>query len=150
MKLKPRQAALCAGALLLLIAGFLAYRSLSRPQREVAAYKSTLLAKGEKLTVDQLLPEPVPFERNSAQVFNQSRIVRSSKGNLFDTNAPSAMQMVAPGKALIRSAQPCVRNEATNTWEEAERVFAQDDQAVELREQIIERPTLDFHRAYKQ
>src|SRR5260370_39152877 len=102
MKLKPRQVALCTVALLLLMAGFWAYRAFSHPQRAVEAYKRKLLAAGEKLTVDELLPEGMPFERNSVRLFNQSRMVRSAKGSLFDTNAPSAMRMMAPGRALVR------------------------------------------------
>ena len=150
MKINSRQVALCAGVILLLTAGLWLYRSLSRPQREVAGYKRKLLAAGEKLTVEELLPAGVPFERNSVAIFNQSHLVRNAKGSLLDTNGPSAMQMVAPGKALIRWAQPDVRNETTNTWEETEAVLAQDDQALELLEQIIERPVLDFHLDYRQ
>ncbi len=150
MKLKPRQVALCAGALLFLMAGLWVYLSLSHPQRAVAAYKRKLLAAGEKLTVDELLPERVPFERNSVEVFNQSRMARNLQGSLLDTNAPSAMRMVAPGRALVRWAQADVRDETTNSWAEAEAALARDYPALQLLEGIIERPALDFHLDYRQ
>lgn len=150
MKIKPGRVALSAGALVLIAAALWAYRSLSLPRREVAAYRRELLAKGEKLTVEELLPPALPFEQNSVAIFNDARMSRNLKENLLDTNGPSAMPMVAPGKALIRWAQPEVRNRTTNTWEEAETVLAQDHQAFQLLEQIIERPALDFHLDYRQ
>lgn len=150
MKLKPRQVAVCAGALLLLVAGFWGYRSLSHPQRAVAAYKRKLLAAGEKLTVGELLPERVPFQRNGVEIFNQSRTARSLQGSLLDTNAPSGMRMVAPGRALVRWAQADVRDETTNSWEEAEGALTQDYPGLQLLEGIIERPALDFHLDYRQ
>ncbi|MEY2430219.1 MAG: hypothetical protein QOJ40_3104, partial [Verrucomicrobiota bacterium] len=150
MKIKPGQVALSAGALVLIAAVLWAYRSFSLPRREVAAYRRDLLAKGEKLTVEELLPPALLFEKNSVAIFNQARMYRSLRETLLDTNSPSAMQMVAPGKALIRWAQPEIRNRTTNTWEEAEAVLAQDQQAFQLLEAIIERPALDFHLDYRQ
>jgi len=132
------------------MAGFWAYRAFSHPQRAVEAYKRKLLAAGEKLTVDELLPEGMPFERNGVRLFNQSRMVRSAKGSLFDTNAPSAMRMIAPGRALVRWRQADIRDETTNSWEEAEAALARDYPGLPLLEGIIERPALDFHLDYRQ
>jgi hypothetical protein len=149
MKIKRRQLILAVtGSVLIALGGGL-YLWRTHGERALAAYKKQLIAAGEKLTVEELLPRPVPPEENSAGVFHQATSSRRGRSGLLDTNPPAAMRMVAFGKAMIGSAQPEVLNYGTNSWEELDAALAQNQAALELLDQIIDRPVLDFQLNYE-
>jgi hypothetical protein len=61
------------------------------------------------------------------------------------------MHMTAPGQALIGWQQPDIRDRATsNTWEQVEEAIEKERPGLQLLQQIVERPNLDFHLDYKQ
>ena len=47
------------------------------PKKQVEAYKKSLIAKGEKLDISELLPTPVPPERYSTGVMPSRLFTRS-------------------------------------------------------------------------
>src|SRR5260221_8534305 len=59
-------------AALLLVGGIWAYLVHSKGARAVGDYKKQLIQAGEKLKIDELLPKPVPLDRNSAGVFREA------------------------------------------------------------------------------
>ena len=73
-----------------------------RPANELEAYKKYLRDHGEKLELSQVQPPPVAPESNAVNE------VQTAFGMIEATAAknPEAMQMVAPGKALIGWSQP--------------------------------------------
>lgn len=125
-----------------------------RAKRAVTEYKRQLVAAGEKLTIEELIPPPVPLEQNGAAIFLKAAALLNRRPSLLNTNAPPAMHMVAPGKAMIGSAQPDIRDyyegNTTNSWAEAEAAIVDLAEALELLQQVIDRPTIDFGFDYRQ
>jgi hypothetical protein len=117
----------------------------------VTRYKEQLRAAGEKLTIAELVPPPVPPESNSAGIFFQA-VPLNNAVTCLTTNQPLVMLAIAPGKAMIGWQQPDIRDNwaGTNSWEEADAALAQYADALDLLHQIIEHPTLDFGLAYQQ
>jgi hypothetical protein len=119
----------------------------------VAKYIAELKAKGEPMDLAQVIPPPVPPEQNSADtlrnadaLFNESFHADKS---LLETNFVYGMQMIAPGKAMIRWQQPDIRGiDGTNSWENVTAAVVQNAKAFTLLQQIIEKPTFDFHIKY--
>jgi len=70
--------------------------------------------------------------------------------NLLDKNAPSAMRMVAPGKAAVASAQPDVRSEHTNSWDEVEAALGPYREDLDLVRAAAQYPVWDFNLDYHQ
>jgi len=132
----------------LLAVAFSAYLFHSKGKRAVENYRNQLVANGEKLTVQELHPRTVPLQENSVAIFRKANGLLNQH-QFFDTNAaPTAMRPVKPGKAMVAWAQPDVRGDKTNTWEEVQAAAADERELIELLETIIDRPTLDFHLDY--
>lgn len=149
MKLKLSRMILLVGGIALLAATLWAYVYHSKGKKAVENYRAQLQATGEKLKVYEMLPRPVPPEQNSLATFHISdRLLGQYR--FFDTNAPSPMRSVKPGKAMVAWAQPDVRDQKTNTWEQCQAASANERELMELLEGIIDRPILDFHLDYGQ
>jgi hypothetical protein len=119
-----------------------------QPENVVEAYKKELRAKGEKLTLKEITPPPVPDEQNSADTVNQALGLMSSGYNLL----PGAMKMAAPGKATPGWAQPDVRDydfKLTNSWDDYRTIVGADRPGLHMLQVIFERPQLDFHLEYQ-
>jgi hypothetical protein len=145
--MKPRWKILIAlGAFLILLAVSLTVTMHVQPENELEAYKKTLRDKGEKLELSEVIPPPVAPESNSVNAVQDAfRMFGSGAENI-----PYAMQMVAPGKALIGWRQPDVRGfDFTNSWEEFAVGVEADRPAIELLHEVLERPKLDFQLDYK-
>jgi hypothetical protein len=149
MKSKASRIFLMITGVVLLAAALSAYLFHAKGKSAVDKYRAELVAHGEKLTVSEMLPRGVRPEQNSLATFQTANRLLG-KYRFFDTNAPSPMRLVKPGKALVSWIQPDVRNESTNTWEECQAAAAQEQELTELLETIIERPVLDFHLDYGQ
>src|SRR5437660_11062692 len=95
----------------------------AKDKRAVRKYKEQLVARGEKLTIAELVPRPVETENNQAStIFRLSR--KRSPASLLTTNPPHAMHMVAPGKAAVGWAQTAiVDGTRTNSWDEEQAAF---------------------------
>src|SRR6267378_1040436 len=150
MKLSSRRIAGGFGAACALALGIWAYLFHARSEWALADYKKQLRAAGEPLSVDELLPRPADLDANGARIFQQAQRFFIAGASLLDSNPPAAMWMVAPGKAMVGWKQPDLRDEGANTWEQAEAELDREREALELLEQISERPMLDFHLDYHQ
>lgn len=132
----------------LLVAALSACLFHAKGKRAVENYRNQLVANGEKLTVQELLPRTVRPAQNSVAVFRTANGLLN-KHQFFDlTNSLTAMRSINPGKAMVAWAQADVRNEKTNTWEEVQAAAADERELVELLETIVDRPVLDFHLDY--
>ena len=137
---------LVLGIFFTLVAASLLVTAHFQPENELEAYKKTLREKGEKLELDEVMPRPVPSESNSVEAVEEAfRIFGSG-----DPKLPEVMKMVAPGKALIGWRQPEVRGyNFTNSWDEFAAEAAANLPAIELLQEVLERPKLDFQLDYK-
>jgi hypothetical protein len=149
MKSKASRIFLIITGFMLLAGALSAYLFHAKGKSAVDNYRAQLVAHGEKLTVSEMLPRGVRPEQNSLVTFQTANRLLG-KYRFFDTNAPSPMRLVKPGKALVSWAQPDVRNERTNTWDECQAAAAEEQELTELLETMIERPVLDFHLDYGQ
>src|SRR5580698_7090386 len=96
------------------------------PEKEVEAYKKSLIAKGEILEISKLAPPLVPPEQNGADIANQALSLTTPE-SLRETNFIPAMRMIAPGKAIVCFEQPDVGGlYFTNSWENELAVVASD------------------------
>jgi hypothetical protein len=102
-----------------------------RGRLAVERYRRQLLAAGEKLNVNDLLPQLSPAEENGASLFRPTIGAWNRATDLLAQNSPPAMQMVGPGKAMVGWAQPNVRTDRTNTWAEIEAALALADETLE-------------------
>jgi len=120
----------------------------------VANYIAELKAKGEPMDLAQVIPPPVPPEQNSADIFRDADALFNESfhadKSLLETNFVYGMQMVAPGKAMIRWQQPDIRDiDGTNSWENVTAAVVQNTKAFALLQQIIEKPAFDFKIKYE-
>jgi hypothetical protein len=116
----------------------------------VANYVAELKAKGEPMDLAQVIPPPVPPEQNGAPIFLKAASFLDTNWNVLGSNPPPAMPMVAPGKAMIESAQPEIHTrDGKNSWEEIESALTEDSEALKLLSQITGHPALDFNLDYK-
>ncbi len=150
MRLKRRQIILWCLTFLALGLGLSIYWSHGRAEREVERYQRQLVAAGEKLSIPELVPAAIPLERNGTGLFQEAAAYLWLRGDLLDTNPPLPMHMAAPGRALIGWQRPDIRDHATNTWEEVQRALQKEDSALQLLEQLVDKPGLDFHLDYTQ
>src|SRR5262245_62113610 len=105
MKSKPLK---LVGSVLLAVAlagTFAAYLVNARGAHALASYRRKLIAAGEKLTIDELLPSPVRPAENAVGALHSASISWRTGFGLLDTNSPPAMRMVAPGEAMVGWAQ---------------------------------------------
>ena len=138
---------MAVGIFLALLAGSLLLTVRVQPESALEAYKKSLREKGEKLEISEVLPPPIPPESNSVDAVEAAFRMFSSSSEKI----PEAMKMVAPGKAMIGWRQPEARGfEFTNSWEEFTGEIVADGPTIELLQQVLERPRLDFQLDYKQ
>jgi hypothetical protein len=116
----------------------------------LARHIAGLKAKGEPMDLAQLIPSPVPPEQNGAESIINS-ITNLEPRNVLTTNAPMAMCIVAPGRAIVGWQQPDIRSsDGTNTWEEVTGELAAAKSALDDLRSISNHPFLDFHLNYQQ
>lgn len=127
-----------------------AYLVHFRARWAVERYERQLVAAGETLTVGPLEPPTVFPENNGAPLFNQAMGALSWGKSLLETNPPPSMRMVAPGKAMVGWAQPDVRFDTTNTWDEVDEALARYRDALDVVREAAERPAMDFQLDYRQ
>ena len=114
------------------------------------AYIAQLKAQGEPMELSQVVPPPVPPEQNSAETFRKAAALIDANDSLSYSNYAYGMEMVAPGKAMIRWQQPDIRDlDATNSWKDVEAAVAQNEKSFALLRQIIAKPVFDFQIKYE-
>lgn len=124
-------------------------------KRAVMSYRKELIAAGERLTVKELLPPAIPEDQNGAELFRKAyAALANRRDTLLETNPPAGMQIIAPGRALIRWQQPEITEileaKATNSWAEVEAELAEISSSIILLDQLAERRALDFRYEYAQ
>jgi len=150
VKLRKRQRPLLVVAILIFGLGIVGSVHHFRTKRALADYQKQLIAAGEKLTVDEVMPKPVPLEQNGANTFFRAFTLMNVAQSVFTTNPPSSMTMVAAGKARVGWAEPQIRSEkATNSWDDAIANVNELAPALASLEKLIERPMLDFNLNYR-
>src|SRR5208283_5358171 len=114
------------------------------------AYIAKLKANGEPMELAQVMPPPVPPEQNGTETFRTAAALLDADKTFLETNSIHAMDMAAPGKAVICSQQPVVlQTYSTNSWEALTAAVGQNKEALNLLHQIIEHPALDFGIHYE-
>ena len=122
-----------------------------RGEQALKRYERKLLAQGEKLKVSDWIPAPVPEERNRTRIFRHAIMALPNAAmNFLGTNGPHGMKMCAPGKAIVAWAQPDVREDGTNSWEEELAIYETERPALAELETIGEHPSFDFGLDYNQ
>jgi len=117
-----------------------------QPENQVEAYKKQLREKGEKLGISEVLPPPVPPESNSVTAVEDAFRMFGS----VSEQIPDAMKMVSPGRAMIGWRQPDARGyDFTNSWDDFAAGIAAGRPALELLQQVLAKPRLDFHLDYQ-
>src|ERR1700743_3478583 len=76
----------------------------------VERYVAELKAKGELIELAQVIPTPVPPDKNSAPLILKAVALLNTNSDVLSTNFPLAMHEVAPGKAMIGWQQSEIRD----------------------------------------
>jgi len=149
VKLRKRQGVLLAVAALALALGIVATVYHLRAKRALADYQKQLIARGEKLAIEEMTPKPVSPTQNGANAFWRALTLMNVPQGIFVTNPPSGMTMVAPGKARVGWAQSHIRSrEGTNEWADTAAIVNDLSPALTALEELIDRPNLDFNVNY--
>lgn len=121
----------------------------SGPEKEVEAYKKSLIANGEKLQISELVPPPVAPEQNGADIVKDALGLLRPEDDEYSNSIP-AMQMIGPGKAIVCFEQPDVRDlQFTNSWENELAVLTDDEPMTEFLTQATNYPVIDFPLDYE-
>jgi hypothetical protein len=119
-------------------------------KHKLESYKAELVARGEKLTVAELMADHKTPEHNSASLFNRAT-ARIHRDGVAGTNGPPMMKMVVPGKAMVgwqRSQWIDYYDKATNNWGDLADDLAESREGIELLHEMTIHPDLDFHLDY--
>jgi hypothetical protein len=141
------------GAILLVLLVMLLSFSI-HSKNSVDEYKDKLRAAGEKLDVNELIPPRPDPDKNGESFFNDACRSMNTRAGALESNTPSAVRMVAPGKAIVGWQQPEVMSPqysgfVTNTWEDVELALQSQASTFDLIRQAAERPQLVFELDYK-
>lgn len=122
-----------------------------RGKKAVVAYKTQLVALGEKLSIDELTPATSVAARSAANELIQAAW-RLNSGTMVPTTMPGAMRMTSPGKAAVAWAQTELRDPGgtTNTWETLGADLARNSQALGEIRGILKHPAFDSGLNYRQ
>jgi hypothetical protein len=146
---------LLIAAIVLVLAIVLATSS-GHSKSAVDRYRDQLRAAGEKMDFKDVIPPHPDPGSNGLEFFTQAFAAMAPTANgILSTNAPSAMKMVAPGKAMIGWQQSEIvsfyQNDAvTNTWADLDQQLQLGSAAIDFLRQGTERPQLDFELDYDQ
>jgi hypothetical protein len=146
---------LVAFAVMLLALGLCFLKSGSDSRARLEQYQRRLVAAGENLDIEAYTPPHVEAERNGADLIEDaSRYFVPNGMSMVTSNPPTAMCLVAPGKAKSAWAE----NEViflkgnyfkTNSWNALEADLTVQNSAFELLQQAAARPEFDFGTDYR-
>jgi hypothetical protein len=115
----------------------------------VEKYIAERKAAGEPMDLAAVIPPPILPEKNGAEIFRRASALISSDQTLSWSNYVSGMQMVAPGKAMVRWQQADIRDsDGTNSWTVITTAVAQNQESFDLLRQIVDKPDFDFQIQY--
>jgi hypothetical protein len=115
------------------------------------AYIAELKAQGEPMDLAQVLPPSVPANEDGSEIFLGVATAFSSNQTLLSSNYfYGGMMMVAPGKAMLRAAQPDLRDStSTDSWEAVRVSVAQNAELFTSVHRLIDKPNFDFGVGYE-
>jgi hypothetical protein len=117
----------------------------------VERYISELKAKGEPMELAQVVPTPVPMERNSAALFWRANALFTTNDDVLVTNWLTPMHGIAPGKAIVSWTQPEIRYEDwSNSWDQLREAVRRNNEAFKILDQITNDAVFDFNLQYAQ
>lgn len=117
----------------------------------VEKYIAEMKARGEPMELAQVVPPPVPPEKNSAPMFWEAVSLLHTNWGILDSNSPPVRREVARGKAMVGWMQPDVQSfGCSNSWQEIKDALAQDANALTLLSRLTNNSSFDFHLQYDQ
>jgi len=120
-----------------------------RARQALAAHKAELVAQGEKLTVEELMPPSSPEARRAANDLMQAAW-QLRQGSVVPNNLPKSMWFVSPGKAGVGWKQSGIRGDKkTNTWDELAEDVDMNAAALAQIHEALKTPQLDMNLNYK-
>ena len=120
-----------------------------RAKRALQTYKLGLVARGEKLTVEEMTP-PATLEAQRAANDLVQAAWQLRQGAVVPNNLPKAMEFVRPGKANVGWKQSAIRDaKKTNTWEELAEDLKMNAGPLEQIREALKTPQLDMNLNYK-
>src|SRR5437762_926329 len=120
-----------------------------RAKRALRAFKAGLIAKGEKLTIEEMTPPAHPEAQRAANDLMQASW-QLRAGLVVPNNLPRAMGMVVPGKASVGWKQSGIGDaQKTNTWEELAEDLKMNAAALEQIREALRSPQFDMNLNYK-
>ncbi|HWH70925.1 MAG TPA: hypothetical protein VNT26_16165, partial [Candidatus Sulfotelmatobacter sp.] len=86
-----------------------------RGQLSLARYQRTLVAQGEKLTLQEVVPAPAPLENGAPAVFAAAK--QLVEGRVLSKSSPPRMQLTQAGRAVVGFHEPAwVDNKLAYDW----------------------------------
>ena len=138
------------GALLVVVALGLAFVSRQRPKARLRAYKASLVAQGEKLTIDELASRPSVEAQQATRALLQAA-QQFRVGVVLPHNLPGSMKAILPGRARVGWKQPDLRLPGeTNTWEQLAADLDADRETLRQIREILKSPAVGFDLDYRQ
>ena len=120
-----------------------------RAKRALRAFKAELVAKGEKLTIEEMTPPANLEARRAANDLIQATW-QLRTGLVFPNNLPTVMGTVLPGKASVGWKQSGIRDaRKTNTWDELAGDLKMNAAALEQIREVLRSPQFDMNINYK-
>jgi len=120
-----------------------------RSKRALNAYKADLIARGERLTVEEMTPPPRLEARRAANDLLQAAW-QLRPGWVVPNNLPKAMGSILPGKANVCWKQSWIQDDKkTNTWEELAEDLRLNAAALEQIRQALRSPQFDLNPNYR-
>jgi hypothetical protein len=113
------------------------------------AYIAQLKAQGEPMELGQVIPPPVPQEKNGVR-FITNALANLKYESVAGSNTPPAMLGILPGRAMIGWQQPrIIGSQATNSWEDLGRDLAAAKGDLNSFQSLTNHPILDFNLDYE-
>ena len=121
-----------------------------RTKRALHAYKAELVAQGERLTVEELMPPSSSDARHAANDLVQAAW-QLRQGSFGPNILPKAMAVVSPGKASVGWKQSDIRHPGskTNTWDDLSEDLKMNAAALAQIHEALKTPQLDMNLNYK-
>ena len=152
MSIKHNREMLIIVAAILVVGALIPFVTHFELRWETNRYISRLKARGEPMDLAQLVPPPVPAQRDSANTFADAFGLIDADHGFFLTNyyGTEMMRMVAPGKAIVCWREP-EDNEfvVTNSWQDLAAAVAQNQMTFALLRETVDKPYADFGIQYK-
>ena len=131
------------------LAALLAALHNVRSKQALRAFKADLIAKGEKLTIEEMTPSAHLEARRAANDLMQAAW-QLRGGLVVPNNPPRAMGSILLGKASVGWRQSGIRDDTkTNAWDELEEDLKLNAATLEQIRETLKSPKFDMNIDYK-